>query len=77
MNPYTKGALFVFRLIAFGFIFFSVAFLFGDVFLWLAHRQPDRPALLVLKGIPCLIGMVIWFKSNAMAKYLTKDLDEE
>ncbi len=75
MSPYTKAALFLIRLIAAGFLICSLCLYSSDLFLWLAHRPPHRTIWLVLKAVPLIIGLVIFWKSDDMAKQLTKDLD--
>jgi hypothetical protein len=62
-------------LIAFGAIIFSVCLLAADVFLSLSHRPASRPLNLILKGLPFLAGVVLFWKSSDMANHLTKDLD--
>lgn len=75
MSPYTKAALSVIRLIAAGFLILSLCLYSSDVFLWLSHRPPRHLGALVLKAIPFVIGVVIYWKSHDIAKELTKDLD--
>ena len=74
-SPYTRAALFVIRLIAFGFMIFSFSLLWEDVFLVLSHHRPHHLHILMLKGIPFLFGMFVFWKSHDMARYLTDDLD--
>ncbi len=77
MNPYTKAAQFVIRLVGVGFAIVSLALLSGNAVLMLASRPTDAPGALVLEGIPFLIGAVVLWKSTALAKALTRDLGED
>ena len=76
MNPYTKAALFITRLVAFGFILFGALPLGAD---YLARRQnkPSGSTLwLFLEILSLLVGFVLLFKSGAIAKKLTEDFEE-
>ncbi len=76
MNPYTKAASFVIRLIAFGFILFGALPLGANYF---AHRQHKPSAgifWIALEILSLLLGLVLLFKSGALAKKLTEDLEE-
>ena len=76
MNPYTKAALFIIRLIAFAFILFGALPIGADYF---ARRQnkPSGSALwLILEILSLLLGIVLLFKSGAIAKKLTEEFDE-
>jgi len=76
MNPYTKAALFITRLVAFGFILFGALPLGTD---YLSRRQgnPSGSALwLFLEILSLLIGFVLLLKSGAIAKKLTEDFEE-
>jgi hypothetical protein len=75
VSPYTKVVLSVIRLIAAGFILLSLCLCSPDLFLWLAHHPLPHPGLLVLKALPSVIGVVLYWKSDAIAKRLTQDLD--
>ena len=75
VSPYTRAALFLIRLIAAGFVICSLCLCSSDLFLWLSHHPPHRLGWLVLKGVPLLIGLAIFWKSEDIAKQLTKDLD--
>ena len=76
MNPYTKAAQFIIRLVAFAFVLFGALPLGADYF---ARRQ-NKPAAgtlwLFLEIFSLLLGFVLLFKSGAIAKKLTKDFDE-
>jgi hypothetical protein len=76
MNPYFKAALFLIRLIAAGFCIFSLTMLSSDVFLLLSNKPISGPPTLALKSLPLLIGLVLFLKSYALAKHLTKDFEE-
>jgi hypothetical protein len=75
VSPYTKAALSVIRLIAAGFLVLSLGLYSPDLFLWLAHRPPHHAVILVLKAVPLVIGLILYWKSDDIAKRLTKDLD--
>ena len=76
MNPYTKAALFIIRLIAFAFVLFGALPLGADYF---ARRQ-NKPAAgliwLFLEIFSLLLGFVLLFKSREIAKKLTEDFEE-
>jgi len=76
MNPYFKAALFLIRLIAAGFAIFGITLLCGDVFLMLSHKPVSSTGTLALKALPIVIGLVLFLKSYALAKHLTKDFEE-
>jgi hypothetical protein len=76
MNPYFKAALFLIRLIAAGFAIFGITLLCSDVFLMLSHKPISGPGTLALKLLPLLIGLVLFLKSYALAKRLTRDFEE-
>jgi hypothetical protein len=75
VSPYTKAALFVIRLIAFGLIMLSLCLYSTDLYLLLAHRPPRPGAVLAVKGLPFVAGLMVYWKSHGMARQLTKDLD--
>lgn len=76
VNVYTKVALSIIRLAAFGFIIFSVSLCASDLFLYLSPRHvPLQPGWLALKCLPLLLGAALWWKSRALAVHLTQDLD--
>ena len=62
-------------MVAAGFLVLSLCLCLPDLFLLLSHRPLPHPGLLVLKAIPLVIGVVIYWKSDDLAKRLTKDLD--
>ncbi len=76
MNPYFKAALFLIRLIAAGFAIFGITLLCGDLFLLLSHKPISGRGTLALKVLPLLIGLLLFVKSYALAKHLTRDFDE-
>jgi hypothetical protein len=76
VNPYFKAALFLIRLIAAGFCIFALTLFAGDVFLILSHKPVSPGGSLALKAVPLLIGLVLYIKSFALAKYLTRDFEE-
>jgi hypothetical protein len=76
MNPYTKAALFLIRLIAFGCIMTSLLLLGSYVFYLKGDRHPEGGVLsLIVKTLPLIIGAVLLVKSYAIAKKLTQDFD--
>jgi hypothetical protein len=76
MSPYTKAAVLLIRLVAFGFVLFSLIFLGSEIFFLKTHRKSASVLSIVLKAIPFLAGVALWIKSYAIAKNLTKDLDD-
>jgi len=74
-SPYNKAALFLIRLIATGFVLCSLFLYYDDLFLWLSHKPPHRAGALLLKAIPMIVGLAVFWKSDDIAKQLTKDLD--
>ena len=76
MNPYTKAALFIIRLVAFAFILFGALSLGADYF---ASRQ-DKPnpgtLWLFLEIFSVLLGIVLLIKSRELAKKFTDDLED-
>jgi hypothetical protein len=75
LSPYTKAALFVIRVIAFGLIILSFCLYSTDLFLVLANRPLRTGAGLALKGLPLVAGLILYWKSDGIAKKLTKDLE--
>lgn len=76
MNPYFKAALFLIRLIAAGFAIFGLTLLSVDVAKMLSHQPISGSGTLALKLLPLLIGLVLFLKSYALAKRLTRDFEE-
>ena len=76
MNPYTKAALFIIRLIAFAFILFGALQLGADYFAHRQHKPSSSTLWLFLEIFSLLLGFVLLFKSREIAKKLTKDFDE-
>jgi hypothetical protein len=74
-SPYTKAALFLIRLIASAFVLCSLFLYYDDLYLLLSHKPPHRAGALVLKSIPMIAGAAVFWKSEDIAKQLTKDLD--
>jgi hypothetical protein len=82
VNAYTKVAQATIRLIAFALVVISLLlyvddlsrmFKFGDNYgslFVVVHVHT-----LVLKAIPFLVGLILFWKSRALAERLTKDLD--
>ena len=86
-SPYAKAALFTIRLVACGLMIISLALYSTDIFLYLSHHYsafsqyfsheppPSGTVMLVLKGIPMVLGLAVCIKSKALAVHLTKDLE--
>lgn len=77
MNPYTKAAQFLIRLVGFGFLIVSIVLLSGNLVLMLADRPTDTSGALALEAMPFLIGAVVLWKSTTLARSLTRDLGED
>jgi hypothetical protein len=75
VNVYTKVAQSVIRLVAFVLVVMSFFLYAADLYLFLSHRPVPGPGWMVLKGVPFLIGLLLFWKSRALAERLTKDLD--
>ena len=77
MSPYRRAALFVVRMVAFGFIICSLLLLGTYVIYMKAGKQPEGGfAPFVLKALPGAVGIVLLFKSSAIARRITEDFDE-
>ncbi len=74
-SPYAKAALFTIRLVACGLLVISGALYSPDIFLYLSHKPSSGPVMLALKGMPMVLGRVVYAKSKALAAHLTKDLE--
>jgi hypothetical protein len=74
-KAWTKVAQSVIRLIAFALVVISCFLYADDLYLFLSHRPAPRSGRLALKAIPFLIGLILYWKSRALAVRLTKDLD--
>lgn len=76
MNPYTKAATFVIRLVAFAFILFGALQLGADYFATRQHKPTGSATWLFLEMFSLFLGFVLLFKSGAIARKLTEDFDE-
>jgi len=75
VNVYTKAAQSVIRLVAFVLVVASL-FLYGaDLYLRASHRPMSAPGWLVLKAVPLVIGLLLYWKCRVLAERFTKDLD--
>jgi hypothetical protein len=74
-NTWTKVAQAVIRLIAFALVVVSCFLYADDLYLYLSHRPAPPSGRLAWKAIPFLIGLVLYWKSRALADRVTKDLD--
>lgn len=73
MNAYTKVAQAVIRVVAFGLIVISFFLCAADLYLMLSEQR--HPQWLIVKAVPFMIGLILFFASGALARRLTKDLD--
>ena len=76
MNPYTKSARLLIRLIGFGFVAVSLTLLGGDLFVVLARHEQGSVLKLGLEGFCLVLGALILWKSSKMARRLTEDFEE-
>ncbi|MEO6036371.1 MAG: hypothetical protein ABIQ35_14045 [Verrucomicrobiota bacterium] len=76
MNPYTKAASFVTRLVAFGFILFGALPLGAEYYARREHKPSGGTLWLFLEIFSLLLGFVLLFKSGAIARKLTEDFEE-
>jgi hypothetical protein len=74
-NAWTKVAQAVIRLVAFALVVISLLLYVDDLRLFLSRLPLSRPGVLVLKAIPFLIGLILFWQSRSLAERLTKDLD--
>lgn len=74
-NAWTKVAQAVIRLVAFALIVISLLLYLDDIRAVLTQGELSRPVVLVLKGIPFLLGLILSFKTDSLAARWTKDLD--
>jgi hypothetical protein len=81
-----KVAQAVIRLIAFGLVVTSFLLYVSDRSSYYVHAligsdltkdqpPPTRPGLRALQIIPLVVGLILFWKSRALAERLTKDLD--
>jgi hypothetical protein len=75
VNAYTKVAQATIRLLAFALVIISLLLYVDDLRLLLSQMPLPRPGWLALKAIPFLTGLILFWKSRALAERLTKDLD--
>jgi hypothetical protein len=75
VSPYTKAALSAIRLIAAGFIISSLVWYCPDLIAWLAQHPTGHLVMLFFKAVPFVAGVLLFWKSDDLAKWLTKDLD--
>ncbi len=77
MSPYTRGALFLIRLIAFGLIVLGFTLL-GSYFFYIVSGKKSEGGTIdfLLKLLPLLAGALLFIKSQAIAQKLTENLDE-
>jgi hypothetical protein len=86
LNAYTKVAQAVIRLVAFASVVISLLLFADDLYLQFnahgfdtdlhgTHYVVIHVHTLILKAIPLIIGLILFWKSRALAERLTKDLD--
>ena len=75
MSPIKKAALAAIRLVSAGCILLSICLYLPDIFQLLSHQQPHSIMMLVIKAIPLVAGIGLFWKSEAIAERLTRDLD--
>lgn len=76
MSPYAKAVQSIIRMVAFGLVVLSACLYSSDVFLYMSRRGAlSGTGALALKGLPFLAGVVLFWKSSAMAGRFTKDLE--
>lgn len=76
MNPYTRAATFVIRLVALAFFLLGALPLSADYFARRQGKPTSGTGWLLLEIVSLLIGFVLLFKSHKIAKKLTEDFDE-
>lgn len=76
MNPYTKAASFVVRLVAFAFILFGALPLGANYFASRQHKPSGSMIWMILEILSLLVGFVLLIKSTTIAKKLTEDFEE-
>ena len=76
MNPYTKAALFIIRLVAFALVLFGALPLGADYFVRRQNKPIGSKLWLFLEIFSLLLGFVLLFKSGAIAKKLTEDFED-
>ena len=76
MNPYTKAALFIIRMVAFAFVLFGALPLGADYFARRQHKPAAGTLWLFLEIFSLLLGVVLLIKSREIAKKLTENFDE-
>ncbi len=77
MNPYTKAVLSVLRLVAAGLILTSLVYLSSFVFFAVGRKASGEGFFpVMLKGVPMILGVILWMRSYAIARKLTEDFDD-
>lgn len=74
-NAGMKVAQAVIRFVAFGLFLTSFLLYAGDLLLYLSRRPVSGAGALALKGVPLLLGVILYCASRPIAVRLTKDLD--
>jgi hypothetical protein len=75
VSPIKKAALAAIRLVAVGCIVLSICLYLPDIFELLSHQRLRSVVMLVIKAIPLVAGIWLFWKSDAIAEQLTRDLD--
>gem|GEM_PF-985160 len=75
MNPYTKAAQFLIRLIGLGFLIIGAILLAGNLMLQFSDRPVDGH--FTGEIVLLLIGLFILITSTRFAKWITRNLDDD
>lgn len=75
MNPYTKAAQLLIRLIGLGFLIVGATLLGGNLMLHFSGRPVDGH--LTGEIVLLLIGLFILIISTRLAKWITRSLDDD
>lgn len=77
MSPYRRAALLLIRLVAFGLMLFGLLQMGAYFYVKQMGKPPEDSLIMIsLKTMPLVIGLIMLFKSSALAKRLTEDFEE-
>lgn len=68
MNPITKAVTFAVRTIGVGLIICGLTLYLTDLLLLLAHKPVSARAVLALKGVPVMFGLVVCVYSRRLTR---------
>jgi uncharacterized membrane protein HdeD (DUF308 family) len=74
-NSYEKIAQSIIHLFAFALIMTGIFLGAPDLFLYLSHHPPAGAGSLIVSGLLFLAGVILFWKSSALAGWLTRNLD--